>query len=486
MFLFGADLHNANVLMLDVLMLNVFIVGDGHTPVRIMLRIIGKHGMLLKITPFNDRYHRSAYFLVQFIAIGMMMFMAGAMSRVFAADFSVSGSPVAATLHAATELAWKRFPEAAALDAREEAIRAAQDIAAGLTPEAAALSLSSRNDNLNRHPGLQEHELEISTALWLPGQKSARQLEAQARAEELQARRLALRWEIAGQVRDAWWQIASARHAQALAQRKYEAAQALAADLQRRYQAGDVARIDANLGQSEVHTAQAELLDAQVARQQAEQAFQLLTGAQAMNGLTLDQELLHIDLSSVIGDTQKMAELVAAHPMLLQADRALHSARARVKLAEQSQRAAPELALRVVRERGALNEAFVNSVGVRLKIPFSSGAQVRQDNAIARAESIQTELDLMRIRSALQAQMMQSLQAQQVAEQQIGLAQQNLQLADDNLQLAEKSYRLGEADLTSLLRARTTAFQAQSTFTKQQLARALAISRMNQALGYLP
>ena len=407
---------------------------------------------------------------------------------------NLSNPPSAPNLHIATELAWKRHPEAAALDAREAAIGAAQEIASGLTPDAGAVSLSSRNDSLNRHPGLQEHELEISTALWLSGQKSARQLDALARLEELQARRLAIRWEIAGQVREAWWQIAMARNAKALAMRKSEAAHSLADDVQRRYQLGDVSRVDANLAQSEVHTAQAELLDAGAALTQAEQAFQLLTGAQVMDAPMAEEELLsqnlHLsaDLSTDLSkiNAQKIMELSAVHPLSIQADRALKSARARAKLAEQSQRAAPELALRVVRERGGLNDAFVNSVGVRLKIPFSSSAQVRQDDAIARADTLQTESDLIRIRALVQSQIEQSLQTQQLVNQQINLAQQNLTLANDNLQLAEKAYRFGESDLVSLLRTRSAAFQAASFFTKQNLARAAAISRTNQALGFTP
>jgi outer membrane protein TolC len=403
-----------------------------------------------------------------------------------AADQINVGLPSATTLHVAAELAWKRHPEAAALDAREAAIGAAQEIASGLTPDAGAVSLSSRNDSLNRHPGLQEHELEITTALWLPGQKSARQLEALARLEELQARRIVIRWEIAGQVREAWWQITMARNAKMLAEHKFEAANSLADDVQRRYRVGDVSRVDANLAQSEAHTTQAELLDAGAALAQAEQAFQLLTGAQIINAAMLDEELAHLDTHLTIINAQKIVELSTAHPLSLQADRVLKSARARAKLAEQSQRAAPELALRVVRERGGLNEAFVNSIGVRLKIPFSSSAQVRQDDTIARADTIQTEFDLIRVRALVQSQIEQSLQTQQLVTQQIDLAQKSLTLANDNLQLAEKAYRLGESDLVSLLRARSAAFQAVSFFTKQSLARAVAISRTNQALGFIP
>jgi hypothetical protein len=62
--------------------------------------------------------------------------------------------PAASTgLSRALEQAWRLRPEAAALEAREAEARASQDIAIGLTPEPGSVSISSRNDRLNRNLG---------------------------------------------------------------------------------------------------------------------------------------------------------------------------------------------------------------------------------------------------------------------------------------------------------------------------------------------
>lgn len=412
--------------------------------------------------------------------------LASAVLLCFCGQVWAASQAMVATLHEAVELAWQRHPELIALASRDEAANAGKELADRLTADAGAISLSSRNDQLNRHPGLQEHEVEISTALWLPGQRSARQSEALAKQDELAAQRMALRWEIAGQVSELWWQVAAARQGKILAERRFEEAQALARDMQARFRSGEASRIDANLAQAEVHQAQMGVLDELTQVRQAEQAFQLLTGAEIVGREIFPQNPTSTNGQLNADEKLDLDSVVSSHPLLLQANRQLDSARARAKLTQASQRAAPELALRAVRERATLNEAFTNSIGIRLKIPFASPAQNRQDNANARAETIQSELDVMRISAALRIQIEQAVQLKNSTQQQIELAQQNVLLANDNLQLVEKAFRLGEQDLVTLLRAKAAAFQAQSVLNKQKLAEASAVSKLHQAMGRLP
>ncbi|MDO8653104.1 MAG: TolC family protein [Undibacterium sp.] len=384
-----------------------------------------------------------------------------------------------ADLHAATELAWKLHPQAAALDARDAQVRAAQDLAASLTPEPGSLSLSSRNDRLNQNGGQQEVEVELATPLWLPGQKLARQAEAAAQSDEALARRAALRWEVAGEVREAWWNLAAARNTGALAVRRLDSASALQREVARRHQVGEISRIDANLALTEVNTAQAELIEAEAAQAQAEQAFRLLTGAAAPSGM--DEERL-----SEPKNLPGQSDVALAHPLLAKAASAMSSARARAKVAEQSGRAAPELALRMMRERATGDQPYANSVGIRLKIPFSSGAQVRQQNAAAAAEAMQAEAELFQTNTRIQLNLEQLLRQQAALARQVAIAGQSQQLSAENLSLAEKAFKLGEFDLAALLRIRAAALNADAFLARQRLARATLISRLNQALGVVP
>lgn len=186
----------------------------------------------------------------------------------------------------ALEQAWTRHPQAAAVSAREDAARARADVAAGITPGPASMSLSSLNDRLNRNRGKQEWEVEMAVPLWLPGQQAARAAEAESAVMEVAARRAAPRLQVAGEVREAWWTVAAARNARDLARRRATTAGALEADVLRRFKAGDLARIDANLAQGERLAAEAEAIEVEAALLQAEQAYRNLVGAGAPSVLT--------------------------------------------------------------------------------------------------------------------------------------------------------------------------------------------------------
>ena len=184
-------------------------------------------------------------------------------------------------LAGAVEQAWRLHPQAAGLDAREAEARAARDVAGGLTPEPASISLGNLNDKPGRNTGRQEWEVELAVPLWLPGQQDARAAEAESRIGEAAARRTAVRLDIAGEVREAWWSLAAARAAKSLALRRLDTARALDRDVHQRFTVGELSRIDANLAQGEVLAAEAEVIAGEAALLQAEQAFRLLTGTGA-------------------------------------------------------------------------------------------------------------------------------------------------------------------------------------------------------------
>ncbi len=403
-------------------------------------------------------------------AIGLMLAL-----PTLAAD-----TPSASTgLARALEQAWRLHPQAAGLDAREAAARAAQEVASGLTPEPPSVAIGSLNDRYNRNLGRQEWEVGLAVPLWLPGQKAAREAEAASRVEEAAAKRAALRWELAGLLREAWWSLAAARNANALATRRLATARALEADVRRRYTVGELSRIDANLAQAEILVASAEQAETETALLQAEQALRTLTGTVAPQDMGEEAPTTRVRSGG-----PPMAS--DAHPSLIAAVASARSARARVTVAEESRRAAPELALRVVRERGDFAEPYANTVGIRLKIPFSSGPLVRRETSAAQAEADQTDAETVRVQTRTQLEAEQAERVLASSERQFLLAQERRQLSAENLRLAEKAFTLGESDLVMLLRIRAAAFDAEAFLDRQRVARAAAISRLNQALGVLP
>lgn len=384
------------------------------------------------------------------------------------------GVPLPAeTWAGALEQAWARHPQAQALAAREAAASARGELAESLTPGPANLSLGHLGGNLAGNSGKREWEVELAAPLWLPGQKAARRDEAASAIDEVAARAAALRLQIAGELRDAWWAVAAARNAQDLSKRRLETARALEADVLRRFHAGDMARVDANLAQGERLAAEAETSEAEITRLAAEQAWRNLTGASAPATLAAEA-------------APSSRQPAQDHPRLVAAASAARTAQAGLRVVESSRRDAPELALRLVRERGDASEPYANSLGVQLKLPFSSGPRARLENATARAAIAESDAELALARHKLGLDVEQARADLAAIERRLVMARERQVLAADNLRLAEKAFALGESDLTTLLRIRATAFEAEAFLDRQRIANAAAQSRLNQVMGVLP
>ncbi|MEI6412676.1 MAG: TolC family protein [Pseudomonadota bacterium] len=391
----------------------------------------------------------------------------------------LTGLPLGAqTLAEVFEQAWANHPQAGALSARANEAQAAAETTRGLTPGPGSVSASQLDDRFNSHRGRQEWEAEWSIPLWLPGQRSARESQAEGQGTAVAARRTALRLEVAGELREAWWNLAAARDGHRLAPRRVESARALEDDIQRRYRAGELARTDANLAQTERLTAQTEASESEGALLKAEQAYQALTGTVAPG--TLGEE--HLD--PVLA--HHPPALAADHPRLAAALAASRLAHATLRVAEVTRRDAPELALRLVRDRANRDESFDTAVGIKLTLPFSSGSKVRQETAGAQAEAAQADAELATIRRQLELALTRAQRDWVLTGQQQDLARQRRELTADSLALTGKSFALGEADLATLLRSRAAALEAGTLFDRQQVARAAAGSRFLQSLGRLP
>lgn len=382
------------------------------------------------------------------------------------------------TLASALDLAWARHPQVASMSAREDEARATVDRANALSPKPASIGLGNLNDKLNSNQGKNEFELELGVPLWLPGQRAARQSEAESQVALVAAQQAALKHQLASEVRSAWWAVAAARAMRQLAELRLGTAKALEATVQQRFRAGDLSRIDRNLAQSERLDAESGLIETGNALLAADQTFQALTGV--VTPQSLASEKLSDETSG------KPPQQDNLHPELAVAIAASQTARARLRSARHDTRATPELSLRVERNRDNSQEPYDNSVGVRLKFPLASDAQFRQGNAQAQAEASEADAGMAQVRARLDLAATRARLELNGAQTQLALAQTRLELSEDNLRLSEKAFALGETDLTALLRARAAAFDARNQHERQRLARAAAVSNLNQALGVLP
>lgn len=380
------------------------------------------------------------------------------------------GGARADSLAAALDAAWARHPQAAALSARGDEAAARTALAAAWTAGAPSFAAGHLGDRFGSNDGRREWEIELAAPLWLPGQQAARQSEAASAGSVLAAARAALRLHMAGRVREGGWTVVAARAALDAAQQREASARALEAGVLRRHAAGELARIDANLAQGEHLAAQADVAEAVTVLHAAEQAWRALTGLPAPAAL----------------DEERAADAGEDHPQLATAVAALHAAQTRLRVAQASGRDAPELALRLVRERDAAGEPWGSALGVQFKLPFASAPQARLNDAAARAELAEATANLAQARQAVTLEIERARAELDAAVRRYAAAQTRQALGADTLRLAEKAFALGEADLSTLLRLRATALDADAERARQRVARAAAVSRLNQALGVLP
>lgn len=378
----------------------------------------------------------------------------------------------AASLRALLDRAWANNPQAQTLEA-QRAESAAQGLATdSLLPGAPAVILSYRSDQLQRNNGQRESYVGLALPLWLPDQRDARQNQAATDKTALEAAINAQRLKLAGDLREAIWQLKRAMAQSAIDTERAQTARLLAEDVAKRVQADEMAKTDLNLAQNEWRSAQATLLQNRSALLQAQQALATLAGAS--------------DIPEDSAETAQAQPLQDHHPLLEEARQVIAAAQAQVRVASESRRDQPELELGTFRDRGNLSESYNNSIELKLRIPLATATRNQPLMTAAQTALTRAQSEYTRTRLTLEYQQQQAQQALLTADQLLDLARQQRSAAQENFSLTQKAFTLGEAALFTLLRTRTAAFDAEQNFQQQEIAQALARARLNQAQGVLP
>lgn len=390
--------------------------------------------------------------------------------------------PAAWSLRALFDHAWQRQPEAQAQPLRQQAVEATRLAAQRWMAEPPALQLQTRTDRPGSQQGQREVEIGLSAPLWLPGERARSAALGDAQWQQVQSQQRAAQWQLAAQVRQAWWDWQRARSDLALAQDRLHSARQLAADVQRRWQAGDLARTDGLQAQAVVAQAEAAQAEAQGALQAARAA---LSAWGALPGTAPDAQALQDWQAEPLADAAVQA-VPDNHPALAQAQAQAQVARHTAELAAVQRRANPELSVAATRGRDQAGERYRQSVTLGLRIPLGDNALAQAKEAAAQADALEQETRLQRERERL-AQDLHAAQARVAAAQaQSDAAARHAALVQETLGHVDKAFRLGEADWPTRLRAEQDAAQAQRQLARARIDAAAAVSALRQALGLLP
>lgn len=377
------------------------------------------------------------------------------------------------TLAGALDVTLSQYPTFGEISARREQADAWRDRGASWIAGRPAFSFRYQTDRYDADAGLQEFESGIQIALWKWGQRDSTQDLGAAFDAAAEAASVALRWEVAGMLRDAIWGVAQAEGELRVLQESLEIASRLAQSVRRRHELGDVALGDVLLAESSYLEARAMLGEAEARLVDAERGYRTLT--------TLDRR----PPFSVEALSDNKA-IDASHPGLQFLAAQLASARAARRLETTAAITSPTLTIGPRRERSVYRQPFEDSIGVVLTVPFGGGSNVRireteAGRQVASAESasrlLARELDL-RMHEAAHG---------------LAMARSNLAIASGRAELAERSYRMGESayskgelNLIELLNLRTAFLDAQVQALKFDIEEKRQTALYNQAVGVLP
>ncbi len=398
-----------------------------------------------------------------------------------ASAMTSTSSPV--TLAAAVDAAWQRTQAGAAAQAQRLKADADRRAAASLLAAPASLSLSERSDRWQDDTGVREREIALALPVWLPGQRGARQEAAEAALAAADQAVTVARLQLAGELRELAWNLAALRAEADSVRAQQRYLSALGADVDRRVQAGDLARSDALATEGERLNADAELIAVEQ-RLRAEQArWTSLTG--------LGSEVL---ADEPVDEARRAAQAATAadalddahHPLLSQLSASEEAARRALEVARRDVAEPPELSVGYRTERDARGGANRGSVTVGLRVPFGGDIRNAPQRASAQGALDQARAELVRARSEISANWRIARDALSSAERQTAMQRQRAGLLRQRVELLDKSFRAGETALPDLLLAVQAAAQAEAALARQQAAQGSARARLYQASGVLP
>ncbi|WP_234085606.1 TolC family protein [Azonexus sp. R2A61] len=411
--------------------------------------------------------------------------------------------------------AWARLPAAQGLPERERAAAARNAAAAAWTPQPPAVEFGARSDRLNRNQGADEGEAGLAIPLWLPGERGGARAQAAAEADAQAARAALLRLDLAGRLRNAWWDWQLAEAEWQAAEGNVASAGRLRDDVARRVAAGDLARADRHQAEGAWAALREELAMAQQRRDEARFQLRMLTGeapaslpvagrlpgdagadgaavrgAGAPTAPAGDSAVLAAGTTEAAGEPETPlpadAGWLEAHPQLRELAALGEAARQGETLARVRSRANPEITVGTRRERGARGDAIEQTWALGVRIPLSSSDRHVAAQAEAAAVRMESEALLQRERERLAEAAELARRQRLAAGERLTAAETRARLARETAVFYDKAFRLGEADLPTRLRIAQEAFTAERALIRARIQLAAAVSAQRQALGLLP
>lgn len=383
-------------------------------------------------------------------------------------DTIASPASPASDLRQATERAILLLPDTAANQALREQAAAQRSAARGpfVGPPVVSGDLEIGGE------GFSEQEVGVSAGIRWPGEGRAARRAADLSIDSIGATLEEARLQVAGEVRTAWWALASVQAALETEREQARLADQEVAVVTRLVSAGVQARRDLLLAQAERSAVDARLSAAEGEVAAAQATYEALAGpapvqfppeASASPGTNVDD-----------------------HPAVRAALARAAAAEARAAATAYGSRPRIEARVGIRRERVDARDGFENALLVGVGVPIGRDYGAVAESVGARSEAMRARAEAARVRSRLVAE-------RTVGERRLAIARRAADEAEtrrvalaEALALTERGRREGEIGYIEVLRARQALGQAARDAATARIAAIAAISTYNQAQGVLP
>lgn len=393
---------------------------------------------------------------------GVLAPMAGATQR------AVDAMPAAATLRQASERAALLLPDVSAGPALRDQVAARRRAARGpfVGPPMVSGNVELGGD------GLSEQEAGVSAGFRWPGEVRAARRAADRSDEAIDATLDAARLRVAGEVRTAWWALASARAIIDIEREQAGIADQEVAGVTRLVSAGVQARRDLLLAQAERAAVLARLSASETDYVDAEAAYEALAGRAP---------------TSFPAETPATGVGLDEHPEVRAALARAAAADARATTLRYGSRPRIEGRVGVRRKRlGGERDGFENALLVGIGVPIGSDFGGVAETAGTRSEALRAAAEAALVRRRLAAERAAGERRLAVSRRALRETRTRRDALAEALALTERGRREGEIGYIEALRARQTLALAARDLAVAQVAASAAVSTFNQAQGVLP
>lgn len=363
------------------------------------------------------------------------------------------------------------------LDASRAALKVAN---ASLLPQASGGLSASSDTNRGLDDVSSSARLSASYQLDLFGANAASRRAALASYDAAVFSQRAVELTVQSDVASGWFNLLSAREQLEVAQRNLEISERIFEIVKVRYTAGTISGFDLSSQSAQLANVRARIpqLEAQIAS--LESALAILLGQVPQGFVAPEADLLSIALPETAPGLP--ADLMLRRPDLMQAEANLRGANASIDAARAAFFPSIDLGAGV---SSALSGALdpVSSISASLSATIFSAGRLEGQLESAKARR---EAQLAGYRQAILNALrdvdvsLKAIEAGQAREQQLEIAQE---AAQEALRAAKIRYEAGTGDLTSLLNAQQTYFDAANAYVTGRLDRLNAAINLYVALG---